>query len=232
VPAAILFDLSNGGDKAWGENPPYAALGMKACEAASLDFSLGNAGAGLGARAGAYKGGLGSASWTTADGYTVGALVAANPFGSPAMPGGTLWAAAFEQNGELGKQRAAKPAPLDLDFPGDIKAAPVQAGANTTIGVVAVDAMLTPAEARRIAIMAQDGYARAVRPIHTMGDGDVIFVLATGKRAVSEPRALLVSRLGSIAADCVARATARGVFEAKTLGAFRSYRDAWPGAFG
>jgi L-aminopeptidase/D-esterase-like protein len=233
VPAAILFDLTNGGNKSWGETPPYRRLAREACESASLDFAIGNVGAGLGARAGAYKGGLGSASAVTADGFSVGALIAANPFGSPVIPGtSTLWAYALEQNGELGRQRQPV-IPNDgfsLDFPDDIKRA--LEPQNTTIGVVAVDAALTTAEAERIALMAQSGLARAVRPIHTSFDGDVIFTLATGRKELPEPRAAFVTRLGSIAADCAARAVARAVFEAKTLGPMKSYRDAHPTGFG
>lgn len=233
VPGAILFDLTNGGDKVWGEDPPYRRLARVACETASADFKLGNQGAGLGARAGAYKGGLGSASIVTSDGFTVGALIAANPFGSPVIPGtSTLWSFALEQNGELGHQRmpTIPPGGFPLDFPDDIKRA--LEPQNTTIGVVAVNAALTTAEAQRIALMAQTGLARAVRPIHTSFDGDVIFALATGAKPLPEPRAAFVTRLGSIAADCAARALARGVFEATTIGPIRSYKDAHPKGFG
>ncbi|MCP5433796.1 MAG: P1 family peptidase [Alphaproteobacteria bacterium] len=226
VPSAILFDLANGGDKGWGATPPYAGLGLAALSAAGAEFALGNAGAGYGARAGLYKGGLGSASLVTADGYAVGALVAVNSFGSPVVPGTTtLWAWSFEQGGELGMQ-VPPTAPIgDLDLPADMKGRPAaQSGSNTTIGIVACNAALTPAEAQRIAIMAQDGYARAIRPIHTAFDGDVIFALATGERALGEPRPAAVSRLGALAADCVARAVGRGVYEADTLGEAVSYR--------
>lgn len=225
VPAAILFDLTNGGDKAWGDTPPYRALGAKALAAAAEDFTLGNEGAGLGAKAGAYKGGLGSASLVSADGLIAGALIAANPFGSPLIPGTrSFWAYALEQNGELGGQRPpALTAPLDLSFPADSKAP--QPKTNTTIGVVAVNAALTPAEARRIALMAHDGLAMACRPMHTLFDGDVLFALASGELALPEPRALYVSRLGLMAADCAARALARGVYEAKSLGGMTAYRD-------
>lgn len=226
VPAAILFDLANGGDKAWGAEPPYRRLGRAALAAAADRFALGNAGAGLGAKAGAYKGGLGSTSIVTDDGLIVGALVAANPFGSPVMPGTTtLWAWPFELDGELGHQAPPtdyRPAP---DWPADTKN-PALGRANTTIGVVATNAALTPAEAKRVAIMAQDGYARACRPIHTATDGDVIFALAMGSwEAPETPRPLLVSRIGMLAADCAARALARGVYEAKTVGGIPAYRD-------
>lgn len=227
VPAAILFDLANGGDKAWGEMPPYRDLGRAAIAAAGETFALGNAGAGLGARAGSLKGGTGSASVIGPGGVCVGALAAVNAFGSAVMPGSArLWAAPLEKNGEFGGQ-ARVPAPEHL--PGDpyadtkLGASP---GMNTTIGVVATDADLTPAEARRLAIMAQDGYARAIRPIHTPFDGDVVFALATGSHALDPalPRPSAVAMLGALAADAMARAVARGVVEAQSQGGVESYR--------
>ena len=230
VPTAILFDLANGGDKAWGEGPPYWRLGREAAMAADADgsrFALGNAGAGLGAVAGAYKGGLGSASAVVEGGFVVGALVAANPVGSPVMPGSSaFWAWPFEQGGEFGGQRPSGAALQGLDLPEDMKRRPPpQEGTNTTIGIVATNAILTPPEARRLAVMAQDGLARAVRPIHTGFDGDTVFAVATGRAELGELRAFDVSRLGSIAADCMARAIARAVWEAETLGPARSYRE-------
>lgn len=226
VPAAILFDLTNGGAKDWGREPPYRRLGTEALAAAGRRFALGNAGAGLGARAGAYKGGLGSVSIVTDDGIEVGALVAANPFGSPVMPGTrTFWAWPFEQAGELGHQAPQRPiADMSLDWPSDTKN-PTLGRDNTTIGVVATNVALTPAEAKRVAVMAQDGYARACRPMHTSVDGDTIFALSTGRLALDGPRPLLVSRIGMLAADCAARALARGVYEAASLGAMQAYRD-------
>jgi L-aminopeptidase/D-esterase-like protein len=229
VPAAILFDLTNGGDKAWGETPPYNALGRLACERAGETFSLGNAGAGLGARAGALKGGLGSASAVTESGFEVGALIAANPFGSVLMPGtDRFWAAAHEFDGEFGgrgwpaeMKNLAAFDPL-TGTKGEAAATP---GGNTTIGCVALNADLTPAEARRVAIMAQDGLARAIRPVHAPVDGDVIFVLATGAVGLgAERRPSLIAELGTLAADCVARAVARAVYEAESLGDAASYR--------
>jgi len=233
VPGAILFDLTNGGDKGWGELPPYRALGIEAAKAASTDFTLGNTGAGFGAAAGAYKGGLGSASAITDDGLQVGALVAVNPFGSPFIPGtDVFWAWPHEQGAEFGGKRPVSDlAPTPMDFPSDTKmgAAPNPAGgekgANTTIGIIATNAKLTPAEAKRVAMMGQDGYARSIRPVHTMVDGDTVFTLATGQLELAEPRALTLSRLGAIAADVMARAVARGVWEAETMGPMRSARD-------
>ena len=229
VPAAILFDLSNGGDKGWGMTPPYRQLGIAACDAAGREFQLGNIGAGLGAGAGIYKGGLGSASAILKDGLTgadlqVGALVAANPFGSPVIPGSSIfWAAPFAMNNELGTQAAAS-AVLDRAQMAGSKmfATP---GSNTTICVVATNAILSKAQAQRVAIMAHDGFARAVRPVHTPLDGDVVFCLASGTAALPASEHLSLSLIGGIAADCVARALARGVYEAQSLGHMRSYRD-------
>jgi L-aminopeptidase/D-esterase-like protein len=227
VPAAILFDLVNGGDKSWGEDSPYHALGRKALAAAGDNFALGNVGAGLGARAGIYKGGVGSASAVTDDGYTVGALVAVNSLGSPLMPGtDVFWAFPFEQNGEFGNRRLSGAVANDLDLPSDMKgAAP---GTNTTIAIIAVDADVSAVELKRITIIAADGLARALRPVHTPFDGDIVFGVTTGTRSVSEPRARNLMRLGSIAADCLSRAIARGVYEAETLGAMQGYRDLFP----
>jgi L-aminopeptidase/D-esterase-like protein len=219
VPAAILYDLANGGDKVWGLDPPYRALGLAAVRSAGRDFALGTVGAGVGAMAGRLKGGVGSASIVTADGYTVGALAAVNSFGSVVAPGGcAFWAAPFEIGSEFG----------GLPF-GDARGAPDDWGlakrhpaprANTTLAVVATDATLTPAQARRVAIMAQDGLARAIRPVHAPFDGDIVFVLSTGRLPLAEPAAFNLARLGALAADCVARSVARGVFEATS----------WPGS--
>ncbi len=222
VPAAILFDMTNGGDKDWGEAPPYRRLGRAALDAAGRDFRLGNAGAGYGATAGRLKGGLGSASRVAEDGTQVGALVAANPVGETVMPGtNTLWSWALEQDGELGGQQPAVPTWPDREPP-----AGSRPGTNTTIGVVAINLVLTKAEARRIAIMAHDGLARAIRPVHTPFDGDTIFVLSTGRLPLGAPAPSRVARLGSFAADCVARAIGRAVYEADALGDFPAYRDA------
>lgn len=226
VPGAILFDLANGGNKDWGDEPPYRALGRAAAENARADFALGNAGAGLGAMAGIYKGGLGSASSHSDDGFTVGALVAVNAVGSPIIPGtDVFWAYSLEQAGEFGGRAPAGPLPqMDLDFPADMKGA-VRARANTAIGIVATDADLTKVELKRVAIMATDGFARALRPVHTPFDGDIVFAMSTGKRKLSGIRPREVMRIGLMAGDCMARAIARGVYEAETLGTQKSYRD-------
>ena len=217
VPAAILFDLANGGDKAWGEDPPYRQLGRAAIAAAGDAFELGSAGAGCGAMAGALKGGTGSASVVSADGYTVGAVVAVNAWGSVVAPSGrSFWAAPFEIDGEFGGLGAAGLAAAPDDW--GLSKAPA-GGRNTTIACVATDAALTPAQARRVAIMAQDGLARAIRPVHAPFDGDVVFALSTARKPLAEPEPYTLARLGALAADCLARAVARGVYEAQ----------AWPG---
>jgi L-aminopeptidase/D-esterase-like protein len=225
VPAAILFDLANGGDKAWGEEPPYRALGREAAVAAAESFALGTAGAGCGARAGLLKGGTGSASVVTGDGLSVGALVAVNCWGSVVgADGRSFWAAPFELDGEFGGLGAAGLSAGPDDW-GLAKAPP--APRNTTLACVATDVALTPAQARRVAIMAQDGLARAIRPVHAPFDGDVVFALSTARRPPPEPQAYTVARLGALAADCLARAVARGVFEAAPWpgGDIRCWRD-------
>jgi L-aminopeptidase/D-esterase-like protein len=197
-------------------------MAQSACDDAGADFALGNAGAGYGAKAGPLKGGLGSVSAVMPDGAVVGALVAANPVGSVVMPGtDTFWAWAFEQGAELGGQRPpTAPVPLDPDITTSAEPA-----ANTTLAVVATDVDLTRAECLRLAIMAQDGFARAIRPVHTPYDGDVVFALSTGRRDAGRDRARTVAMLGAVAADCVARAVARAVYEAETLGAKPGYRS-------
>ncbi len=230
VPGAILFDLNNSGDKNWGELPPYRALGFKACEEAGRDFALGNAGAGLGARAGNIKGGLGSVSSIDEAGLQVGALIAVNSRGYVTMEGQKqFWAWPFEQNGEFGDLSPPQArVPLEVSVDRGAAASGTVRG-HTTIGVVATNARLSKAEARRVAIMAQDGLARAIRPVHTSFDGDALFVLATGKVDLAGNRPLALSRLGSIAADCVARACARGVYEAKSAGGMVSWREHFAG---
>jgi len=217
VPAAILQDLTNGGDKDWGEDPPYRRLGLAAMAAASADFDLGNAGAGLGATAGPLKGGLGSASMVFDDGLAVGALIAVNAVGSP-LGGAGLLAAPYALDDEFEALGADAPMP-------EIHLGDSEIGANTTIGIVATNATLSKAEAERVAIMAHDGLARAIRPIHTPFDGDTLFALSTGDRPLGGPTARALTRIGSVAADCVARAVGRAVFEADSFGDFPSYRD-------
>lgn len=224
IPAAILYDLANGGSKAWNDAPPYNALGRRAYAARGKTTPLGNAGAGLGAVAGALKGGQGSASIVSQDGFTVAALACVNCWGSTTLPNQrAFWAQPFEINGEFGGV-----APVAQNFGaedwGGAKFNP-QPRANTTIACVATDAALTPAEAKRISQMASAGLARAIRPVFAPFDGDVVFTLATGARETSEPRALTIARLGALAADCLARAVARGVHAAASVGVHRAWRD-------
>jgi L-aminopeptidase/D-esterase-like protein len=212
VPAAILYDLGNGGAKGWGTNPPYRDLGIAALAAVGADFALGTSGAGYGAMAGALKGGLGSASTLTRDGVTVGAIVAVNALGSAVVPGTRhFWAGTFELADEFGGLGpiAARVGPEQ--WGGTKLPAPRE---NTTIACIATDLDLTADEMKRVAIMAQDGLARALRPVHTPFDGDVVFALSTGRIAVKGPRDLAVLTVGAVAADTLARAIARGVHAA------------------
>lgn len=217
VPAAILYDLANGGDKGWGASPPYRDLGAAALAAAGTGFALGRCGAGFGARAGARAGGLGSASIVTDDGLTVGAIAAVNSFGSVTLPGtDVFWAWPLEIGDEAGGRR---PSP-DLAFaPEDWGAAKANPGArqNTTICAVATDVALTPAQARRVAQMASAGLARAIRPVFAPFDGDVVFALSTARQPLPAPEPIALARLGSLAADCLARAIMRGVHAAASV---------------
>jgi len=218
VPCAVLHDLGNGGDKDWGVAPPYRELGMRALAAAGREFALGSVGAGRGAMAGRLKGGIGSSSLDLQQGLMVGSLVALNSVGSPMMPDGkTHWVWAFELDREFG---GAGPPPSGMDLsdpaPDEARLAAIgrlTPGANTTLGVVACNADLSTAECKRVAIMAQDGIARAVRPAHTPFDGDTIFAVASGALKLDENllRAAQIGRIGSAAADCLARAIARAV---------------------
>jgi D-aminopeptidase len=213
VPSAILFDLLNGGDKAWGRFPPYRDLAYAAAEAAGPAFALGSIGAGLGATTVNFKGGIGAASAVLDNGITVSALAAVNAAGSAVVDDGPwFWAAPYERNGEFGGHGFPATVPARALEP-RTKGAP---RGNTTLVVVATDAKLTKAQARHLAIMAQDGLARAIHPVHTPLDGDVVFAAATGRRTL-EPGPFGLTALGSTAAQVVARAIARGVYEAVAL---------------
>lgn len=215
VPAACLYDLANGGDKQWGMDAPYRALAIQALEGASDSFALGTAGAGYGAQAGGLKGGTGSASAVTADGWTVGAIVVVNSVGATTAPNSRqFWAAPFEIDAEFGGLGSDELSAAHEDW-GGAKFNP-NPRENTTLAVVATDVALTRVECQRMAIMAQDGLSRAVRPAHAPFDGDTVFVLSTCKITIDDPaqRHVAVSRLGNIAADVLARAIARGVYEA------------------
>jgi L-aminopeptidase/D-esterase-like protein len=218
VPCAVLHDLGNGGNKQWGLSPPYRELGVSAASSAGADFALGAVGAGRGAMAGLRKGGIGSASVDLGGDLMVGALVAVNSVGSAVMPDGrTYWAWAFELADEFGGGGAPK-SPVDSSDPCPEESrllglGRLTPGANTTLGVVACNADLNTVECKRVAMMAQDGIARAVRPAHTPFDGDAVFALASGELALQTHslRAAQIGRIGSAAADCLARAIARAV---------------------
>jgi L-aminopeptidase/D-esterase-like protein len=224
VPAAILFDLANGGAKAWGDVSPYFRLGRSAYLARSAASPLGNQGAGTGALAGSLKGGQGTASWVMADGTVVGALAAVNCLGSTLMPASrAFWAWPYEQAGEFGGARPDTARGFGLeDWPGS-KLQPSPRG-STTIACIATDAALTQAEATRVAQMALAGMARSVRPIFTPLDGDTVFVLATGSRGNGPLGPLDLAGLGEVAAACLARAIARGVYLAEPVGPWPAYR--------
>lgn len=211
VPAAILFDLLNGGVKDWGEAPPYHRLGIEALEACGAEFRLGTEGAGYGAATATLKGGLGSASAMLPGGATIGALAAVNAAGSATIGDGPhFWAAPFELDDEFGGLGLPTPFP-------PVREAPAKAGAltraNTTIAVIATDVTLTKAQARRLAVAAQDGLARALWPAHTPLDGDTVFALATGVRPPPDPPE--TAALAAAAAATLSRAIARGVFHAR-----------------
>jgi L-aminopeptidase/D-esterase-like protein len=222
VAQAIIFDLANGGDKDWGKFSPYRDMGYAAAQAASPGaFALGTIGAGTGATTATVKGGLGSASAITRAGHTVAAIVAVNAVGSATIGDGPcFWAAPYEQNAEFGGR--GWPAEFDTSF--RIKGAP---GTSTTIGLVVTDAALTKPQAARLAIMAHDGLVRAILPAHAPMDGDTMFAASTGTRPMTDAVREL-TELGHAATLVVARAIARGVYEASALpvpGAQRSWRD-------
>ncbi len=227
VPGAICFDLLNGGNKAWGRFPPYRDLGYEAAVAAGVDFALGSIGAGLGATTSTLKGGLGSASAKTTGGISVGAVAIVNAVGSVTIGDGPwFWAAPFELNGEFGGRGlppSFTPDMLAMRLKGGPAATPIE---NTTLAVIATDAILTKPQAKRLAMIAQTGFARAIYPVHAPLDGDVVFAVATGQKQIDPLFGL--TELGMVAANVVARAIARGVYEAKALpfaGALPSWKD-------
>lgn len=208
---AITFDLINGGDKDWGRSPPYWQMGWEAVEAAkSGDFPLGSVGGGFGTTTATLKGGLGSASATTPTGIRVGAIAVVNSVGTATVGNGPyFWAGAYEQGqefGGLGFPHQLPPDALSLRMKGG-------APPSTTICLVVTDASLSKAQAQRLAIMADDGLARAVRPAHAPMDGDTVFAVSTLEKPLLDPTSHL-TEIGSFAADCLARAIARGVYHA------------------
>ncbi|MEF2073580.1 P1 family peptidase [Consotaella aegiceratis] len=227
VPAAILFDLANGGDKTWERYPPYRELGLLAASHAAQSFALGSVGAGAGASTATVKGGLGSASVRLESGITVAALVAVNAVGSP-LVGKTrhFWAAPFEIGREFGGLGLPHPWPSDATRPRT--KLDLREGANTTIAVVATDAEIDKAQAKRLAVAAHDGFARALWPVHTDYDGDLVFALATGATGIRpDPRQGL--EIAAAAASVMARAIARGVHEASAApgDTLPAWRDAF-----
>lgn len=230
VPQAILFDLANGGDKSWTSGAgeaPYRRLGAEAAATAGADFGLGTAGAGFGATTVNLKGGLGSASARAATGQMVGAIVAVNAVGSATIGEGPhFWAAPYERDGEFGGRgwpARIDPKDLALRFKGGT-------GQNTTIALVATDAVLNKAQAKRLALAAHDGLARALRPAHAPLDGDIVFAAATGYSGAPSD-AFALTELCATAADVLARAVARGVHAASAL-PFARALPAWRDRFG
>lgn len=212
VPSAILFDNANGGDKAWGLEPPFSALALKACEALQTQAAEGAVGAGYGATAGIYPGGLGIAT-EESGGIRVQAVIAANPVGSPFLPGTRCPQAwVYERGGEFGSVRP--PADYSWSDPQDTKLTFLKgAGQSTVIGAVLTDAALTQKQLKRLAIMAQDGLAMAVQPSHTSLDGDTIFALSLGDKTCDRP--VDIAELGAAAARATARALTRGILAAQ-----------------
>ncbi|MFW0796493.1 P1 family peptidase [Gordonia sp. CPCC 205515] len=236
VPAAVIFDLPVGD---WTSRPD-ADFGRRALAGSSGEVAIGSVGAGAGARAGAVKGGVGTASRTIADGpaagITVGALMVANPVGSVIDPAtGLPWGAGAS---ELGYHGLQQPSPGDVAGFADLVAK--QTVLNTTIGVVATDATLDPASTKRVAMAAHDGLARAIVPAHSPLDGDTIFAVATG-RLHPEPPPLVprgmnpdvavVAEVGRVAAVVVARAIVGAVLAATSVAGIPAYRDVVPSAF-
>ncbi len=215
VPGASLFDLTNGGDKSWGRTPPYWELGYRAAVAADERFELGTVGAGFGATTFDLKGGLGSASAVSSEGYRIGAIVAVNAVGRTTRGASPyFWAAPFERDGEFGGLGAGSPGADSLDsLAFGLK---TSEPANTNLAVVVTDAPLTKPQAKRLAVTAQDGLALAIRPAHAPTDGDTVFAAATG-RAGRTPDLRDLTEIGMLAAECLARAVARGVYEATPL---------------
>jgi D-aminopeptidase len=223
VPQAILFDLVNGGNKGWDRHPPYRDMAYGAASTAAADFELGSAGAGFGATVAAgpgrrMRGGLGSASerldglaQTKAEGIAIGALAAVNAVGAVTIAETAhFWAAPYEQAGEFGGLAFPNPWPADASKPSLKIAMP---RANTTLCIVATDGDLTRSQCKRLAVMAAAGMARAIFPVFTPYDGDIVFALSTGKVPLLDREAAL-PWIGASAANCLARAIARGVYEA------------------
>ena len=227
VPQAIVFDLNNGGNKDWGVFSPYRDLGYQAALAAAPgDFALGSIGAGTGATTATVKGGVGSASAITGTGHIVAALAVVNAIGTATIGDGPhFWAAPFEVGHEFGGRGwPASLVPNDLALRAKGRIPPGETA--TTIAVIATDAVLTKSQVKRLCIMANDGLARALLPAHAPSDGDTVFGAATGAKPMASDSDLTI--LGHIATQVMARAIARGVFEATPLpypGALTSWQE-------
>ncbi|AZG43899.1 P1 family peptidase [Gordonia insulae] len=236
VPAAVIFDLPVG---AW-ENRPDAAFGRSALAASGSGVEVGSVGAGAGARAGALKGGVGTASMMLSDGpaagVTVGALMVANPVGGVIDPmSGLPWAATDADLLGLGLR---PPRGDEIARYGELVAK--QTVLNTTIGVVATDAALDSASTRRVAMAGHDGLARAIVPAHSPLDGDTVFAVATGARHPEQPPVpsgmnpdvAMLAEVCRAAAVVVRRAIVGAVLAAGPVAGIPTYRDVLPSAFG
>jgi L-aminopeptidase/D-esterase-like protein len=227
VPGAVMFDMLNGGNKKWGRFPPYRDLGYEAAAAAATKFQLGSVGAGLGATTANFKGGIGSASAVTPDGVRVAAIASVNAVGSVTVGNGPwFWAAPFETDNEFGGRGLPPTFSADM-LAMRLKGAPATTAIeNTTLAIVVTDAILTKPQAKRLAMIAHTGFARAIYPVHAPLDGDIVFAAATCAKPIDPLIGL--TELGAIAANVVARAIARGVYEAKALpfaGALPAWKD-------
>lgn len=231
VPGAVMFDMLNGGNKTWGRFPPYRDLGHTAAAAATDGvFALGSVGAGLGATTVNFKGGVGSASAVLPNGVRVAAIASVNAVGSVTVGDGPwFWAAPFEIGNEFGG-RGLPPAFTPDMLAVRLKGAPATTAIeNTTLAIVVTNATLTKPQAKRLAVIAQTGFARAIYPVHAPLDGDVVFAAATCEKNI-EPL-IGLTELGAVAANVVARAIARGVYEANAL-PFTGALPSWKMQFG
>lgn len=228
VPAAVIFDLPVG---AWSHRPT-AEFGYQAADNAGAEVAVGSVGAGVGARAGVLKGGVGTASVMLDCGVRVGAIVVVNAVGEVLDPAtGLPWMADLTAAFGLSAPPADQVARLGTRYR---QSSPL----NTTIAVVATDAALSPAGCRRMAVAAQDGLARAIRPAHTPLDGDTVFALATGAVEVApsadtpsamSPETALVTVVGAAAADCLARAVVNAVLSASPVAGIPTATETLPG---
>ncbi|MFP6808165.1 MAG: P1 family peptidase [Pseudomonadales bacterium] len=225
VPSAILYDLGNGGDKGWGRYPPYRELAFEAANNLSASPAIGSVGAGIGATVAGGRGGLGIASEdlsheSATSNISVCSVVACNAVGSVHIAETEhFWAAPFEKNSEFGGRGFPNPMPEDADLiitkgsSSQKSSDKSQAGKNTTLAIVMTNAKLSQAQCKRMAINAHDGFARAIYPVHTPSDGDIVFVLSSNEVEL-EDTGIEPIHIYTVAANTVARAIARGVYEA------------------